>query len=81
MAGYVATGGDGRPLVSPEVYVLIALPRVFDETQVANVVVRGISEQAWTVRHNVEIVAGRRPQSGRSEICVGRRLVSRFGGK
>jgi len=77
---HIATGGDARPLVSPEVYVLIPLPRIFDETQVANVVVRGISEQAWAVRSNVEIVEGRRPESGRSEICVGRRLLSRFGG-
>ena len=71
---HVAIGADRRPLVSPEVYVLIPLPKIFDETQVANVVVRGISEQAWTVRSNVEIVEGRRPQSGQSEICVGRRL-------
>ncbi len=77
---HVAKGSDGRPLLSPEVYVLIPLPRIFDETQVANVVVRGISEQAWSVRSNVEIVAGHKPQSGRSEICVGRRLLSRFGG-
>jgi len=76
---HVAAGGDGRPLVSPEVYVLISLPKVFDETQVANVVVRGVSEQAWTVRSNLELVAGRRPEPGRGEICVGRRLVSRFG--
>ena len=76
---HLAAGGDGRPLVSPEVYVLISLPKVFDETQVANVVVRGVSEQAWTVRSNLELVAGRRPESGRGEICVGRRLVSRFG--
>jgi ABC-type lipoprotein release transport system permease subunit len=75
---HVATGPDGRPLVSPEVYVLVALNRPDDTVAVANVVVRGISEQAWTVRARVEVVEGHRPQSGRAEICVGRKIVGRF---
>ena len=75
---HVATGPDGRPLVSPEVYVLIPLPRPRDTTSVANVVVRGVSDQAWTVRNNLEVIAGNRPQSGRLEICVGRKLLGRF---
>jgi len=75
---HVATGGDGRPLVSPEVYVLIPLGKVFDTTQVANVVVRGVSDQAWQVRNHVKITAGQRPTSGRAEVCVGSRLTQRF---
>ena len=75
---HVATGPDGRPLVSPEVYVLIPLPRPHDTTSVANVVVRGVSDQAWTVRNNLAVIAGNRPQSGRLEICVGRKLLGRF---
>ena len=75
---HVATGTDGRPLVSPEVYVLIPLARSFDTTQIANVVVRGVSDQAWQVRSNVKITEGRRPTSGRPEVCVGSRLTQRF---
>ena len=75
---HVATSADGRPLVSPEVYVLIPLGKVFDTTQVANVVVRGVSDQAWQVRNNVKITAGQRPTSGRAEVCVGSRLTQRF---
>ena len=75
---HVATGADGRPLVSPEVYVLIPLGKVFDTTQVANVVVRGVSDQAWQVRNNVKITAGQRPTSGRADVCVGSRLTQRF---
>ena len=75
---HVATGADGRPLVSPEVYVLIPLAKGFDTTQVANVVVRGVSDQAWTVRQNVQVVEGQRPASGQPEVCVGKRLTSRF---
>src|SRR5205823_1858958 len=75
---HVATGTDGRPLVSPEVYVLIPLGKSFDTTQLANVVVRGVSDQAWMVRANVKMIAGQRPTSGRPEVCVGQRLVARF---
>jgi putative ABC transport system permease protein len=75
---HVATGADGRALVSPEVYVLVPLRKVFDTTQVANVVVRGVSDQAWSVRSNLKVEAGQRPASGRAEICVGRRLALRF---
>ena len=42
-----------------------------DTTALANVVVRGISPAAWTVRNNVRIEAGRKPESGKAEICVG----------
>jgi ABC-type lipoprotein release transport system permease subunit len=78
---HVAKAADGRPMVSPEVYVLIPLPRLGpDSNALANVVVRGISDKAWEVRANVRITDGRRPQSGRAEVCVGSKLVDRFGG-
>jgi ABC-type lipoprotein release transport system permease subunit len=64
--------------VSPEVYVLIPLPRPADTTALANVVVRGINDKAWEVRSHAQIVDGRKPQSGRSEICIGQKLVDRF---
>jgi putative ABC transport system permease protein len=75
---HVATGSDGRALVSPEVYVLVPLPRPNNPSAVANVVVRGVSDQAWTVRSNIQLIAGTRPTSGRLEICVGRKLLGRF---
>ena len=75
---HVALAADGRPLLSPEVYVLIPLPRPGDSTALANVVARGISEKAWEVRANVQLIAGQRPQSGRAEVCVGKKLVDRF---
>lgn len=76
---HVATGADGRPLVSPEVYVLIPLQQPgADSNAVDNIVARGISDRAWEVRANLRIVAGRRLQSGQSEICLGKKLVPRF---
>ena len=73
-----ARGGDARAMVSPEVYVVIALGRIEDTTGMANVVLRGVSEQAWQVRQNVKVVEGRRPASGKNELCVGAKLVGRF---
>jgi putative ABC transport system permease protein len=76
---HVAVGGDGRSLVSPEAYIVIPLPRKgHDTTGLANVVVRGVSPAAWSVRANIEVVAGRRPESGKSEVCVGEKMASRF---
>jgi len=75
---HVARGGDGRALASAESYVVIPLGRMGDTTQLANVVVRGVSEQAWQVRNNVTLLEGTRPAAGRNEICIGRRLAGRF---
>ena len=75
---HVASGPDGRPLASPEVYVLIPLARPGDTTAVANVVARGVSAAAWEVRSNVRLSQGRRPESGRSEICIGDKIAGRF---
>jgi putative ABC transport system permease protein len=77
---HVARGTDGRALASPEVYVVIPLGRMGDTTQLANVVVRGVSEQAWQVRANVAVYEGTRPSTGKNEVCVGKRLVGRFPG-
>jgi putative ABC transport system permease protein len=76
---HIATGSDGRPLVSPETYIVLNILRQgggpFD---VANVVARGVASQAFEIRRNVRIVEGRRFASGHSEICVGAKLTGRF---
>ena len=78
-SSHVAVGGDGRRMVSPEAYVVIPLPRKgFDTTGLANVVVRGVSPAVWSVRARLDIVAGRPPESGRSEVCVGEKMAGRF---
>lgn len=76
---HVATGPDGRPLASPEVFVAINIHRIGDSASMANVVARGVSEAAFTVRRDIRIVAGRRFTSGRSEVLVGQKLVGRIG--
>jgi ABC-type lipoprotein release transport system permease subunit len=73
---FVASGPNGRPLASPEVYVLISLDRLGGGE--ALVVARGINPEAFDVRKNVEIVEGRMINPGASEILIGASIVGRF---
>ena len=73
---FVAEGPDGRPMVSPEVYVLISLARLTGGE--ALVVARGINPRAFEVRRNVEIIEGRMINPGSAEILIGKTIVDRF---
>jgi putative ABC transport system permease protein len=76
---HIAAGADGKPLFSPETYIVINIPRQGGgEFDVANVVARGVSDKAFEVRRNIKIIEGRRFASGQSEICVGSKLKGRF---
>lgn len=76
---HVAVGADGRPLVSPETYLVLNIPRIGgDQFAVANVVARGVSDKAFDVRRNIHILEGRRFGSGQSEVCIGAKLAGRF---
>lgn len=73
---FVATNKEGRPLVSPEIYVVVNLPRL--GLGIANVVVRGVSPFAFEVRRGLRITEGRMYSSGASEVIVGEKIVKRF---
>jgi putative ABC transport system permease protein len=77
----IAAGKDGKPLVAAEVAVLIfALKEnATDETQGANVMVRGVGDRAFEVHGGVH-VDGRMFRPGTSEIVVGKGLIGRFRG-
>jgi putative ABC transport system permease protein len=72
----IAAGPDGRSLVSPEVFVVVNIPRAVGEG-VNNVVARGVNEEALAVRR-IHLVAGRMFRTGRSEIILGKKIVPRF---
>jgi putative ABC transport system permease protein len=74
----VRRDGDGRPLASPEVFVVAALPR--REGGVANVSLRGVTPMAFEVRSGVRIVAGRVFHRGLNELIIGRRAAARYAG-
>ena len=57
-------------MISPETFVVVPLERA-ERGGMANVVVRGVSAQAFEVRKGIEIVAGRIFKSGAREVVVG----------
>lgn len=75
----VGRGADGRAMASPELVVIISLPRIVDNNP-ANVPLRGVGPKAFEVRDNLTFVEGRRFAPGTREISVGRQAVNRFKG-
>jgi putative ABC transport system permease protein len=75
----VARARDGHPLASPELVVIISLPRLSDGKP-ANVPLRGVGSRAFEIRNTLKFVEGRRLTPGRREINVGKQAVGRFGG-
>jgi putative ABC transport system permease protein len=72
----VARAG-GKALVSPELFVVVDLPKRTTNTQ-ANVPLRGVAPAAFAVRPEVKIVEGRPFAWGRNEVIVGRSAQSQF---
>lgn len=75
----VATGPDGRPLVTRELVVPIGLIKRGTQKP-SNVIIRGISQASLVLRPQVRLVQGRMPRSGSSEIMVGNSIARRFHG-
>lgn len=67
---------DGRPMVSADVYVVVAKPRL--DGSETHMPVRGVSPEAFHVRDEVRIIEGRTFEPGRGEVIVGRGLVGRM---
>ena len=74
---HVAQGADARPLVSPEVYVILNLTRM-GGVGFGNVVARGVTDRAFEVRKGVRITAGRKFGTAVNEVIVGRRIATRY---
>ena len=75
----VARAGDGRPLSSKEVVVIINLAKLGAEG-ISNVTVRGVEEAAFQLRPQVRIVDGRMFRWGAREIIAGAGITKRFVG-
>ena len=75
----VAVASDGRPMASPEIVVVGAMPRRTDGLQ-TNVTIRGVTPKAFEVRGGIEIKEGRNFQPGLDEIVVGKRIADRIRG-
>ncbi len=74
----VAVGPQGA-VVSAELFVIINLPKRSSGTD-ANVPLRGVEAPGFDVRGNIQMVAGRRFESGKNEIIVGAGAARAFAG-
>ncbi len=71
--------GERGPVASAELYVIVDVPKKGTATP-ANVPLRGVSQQAFDVRRDIEMVEGRTFEPGRNEIIVGRAASGQFTG-
>lgn len=75
----VARGQDGKPLVSPELYIIVNGLKRASNTK-ANLPLRGIGQRGAELRKDIKISAGRMFRSGTNEILVGKGLLKEFDG-
>ncbi|HEX7110987.1 MAG TPA: ABC transporter permease, partial [Mizugakiibacter sp.] len=77
----IARDAKGDPLASPELVVAANLPlRGGGPDDEGSVQLRGVGDKAWEVRPNLKIVAGRRFETGRRELVVGKSAQQQFAG-
>lgn len=70
---------EGRPVVSPEVLLMVNLPKK-GETDVANVALRGVDPMGLVLRPEIRIVEGRMFQPAVHELIVGKSAQAQFQG-
>ena len=73
----VAKDKSGESLASPEVVVVIVIPRK-DNTGETNVTVRGMSPVGFELRPKIGLVEGRWFDAGKREIVVSKSISQRF---
>ncbi|QNP39709.1 ABC transporter permease [Lysobacter solisilvae (ex Woo and Kim 2020)] len=79
-AAGIRRGADGKPLASGEMIVIAELVRQGDEKNGANITVRGVEPNAFALRPQLKIVAGRQFRTGLRELIVGRGVTRQFQG-
>jgi putative ABC transport system permease protein len=77
----IARDSQGKPIASPEIVVAANLPiKGSTPDDEGSVQLRGVSDQAWAVRPNLKIVAGRKFTPGMRELIVGQGARRQFAG-
>src|SRR4051794_22722106 len=77
----IARNDKGEPIASNELVVAANLPiKGGAPDEAGSVQLRGVSEQTWTVRPQVKIIAGKRFTAGLRELVVGRGAAKQFAG-
>jgi ABC-type lipoprotein release transport system permease subunit len=68
---------NGQPLLSPEIVIAFKIPKK-DDPKGSNVVVRGVTQNAFSMRPRVKIIQGRMFRPGLNEVIVAHRVRDRF---
>jgi len=76
-AAQVLRDAAGRPIASPELVVVAALPKRSDGAD-GNVEIRGVGQHAWELRPNVRMIEGRKFQPGLRELITGKSAQRQF---
>jgi putative ABC transport system permease protein len=77
----IARDAKGRPMASPELVVAANLPiKGGSADEEGSVQLRGVGEQAWAVRPQVKIIAGRTFTPGMRELIAGKGATKQFAG-
>ncbi|MEP7041751.1 MAG: ABC transporter permease [Dokdonella sp.] len=78
----IAKDAQGKPIASPELVVAANLPVKGGnpEEDFGSVQLRGIGDEAWALRPNVKIIAGRKFQPGLRELVAGKGAQRQFAG-
>jgi putative ABC transport system permease protein len=76
----IARDAQGKPIASAELVVVANVPKKSDPTTDANVAIRGVGDEAWTVWPNVKIIKGRKFTPGMRELDVGEGAERQFAG-
>ena len=76
----IARDAAGKPVASPELVVAANLPLSDGSGDEGSVQMRGVGEQAWALRPEVKMVAGRQFKPGLRELVVGKGAQRQFAG-
>ncbi|HEV2621107.1 MAG TPA: ABC transporter permease [Frateuria sp.] len=76
----IARDAAGKPIASPELVVAANLPLKDGSGDDGSVQVRGVGDEAWTLRPEVKIIAGRKFKPGLRELVAGKGAQRQFAG-
>jgi len=78
----IARDDQGKPIASPELVVAANLPMKGGdpEKDIGSVQLRGIGDEAWKLRTNAKIIAGRKFEPGKYELVAGKGAQHQFAG-
>lgn len=68
---------NGSPMISGELVIIFKIPKK-DDPKGSNVLMRGVTPMAFTMRPYVQLIEGRMFRPGLNEVIVARRIRDRF---